>query len=155
MKFNKNKDIYICLLLCFLIGIASFGYFMYLDKGVLVVTSDFNSQQIPFLTALNHHFKNYTGSWCWNADLGTQIVGSYSFYNIGSPFVWLTFLFSKSCIPYLMGWLYILKYMTAGVTAYLYLKMFVKTVNLQSLEEFYIRFQNFKAQICFSSIFMI
>lgn len=145
MKCNKNKDIYICLLLCFLIGIASFGYFMYLDKGILVVKSDFNSQQIPFLTALNHSFKNYTGSWCWNADLGTQIVGAYSFYNIGSPFVWLTFLFPKSCIPYLMGWLYILKYMTAGVTAYLYLKMFVKNSKFAILGGILYSFSGFQS----------
>lgn len=126
MQRIKDKNIYICLTLCFVIGVAVFGYSMYLNGGVLIVREDFNTQQIPFLTALNHYVKNFTGPWCWNVDLGTQMVGAFSFYNLGSPFVWLTFLFPKSSVPYLMGWFYILKYMVAGVTAYLYLKRFVK-----------------------------
>ena len=145
MKCYKSKDIYICLLLCFFIGTAAFGYFMYLDKGALVIMADFNAQQIPFLTALNQHIKQFTGSWCWNVDRGTQIIGAYSFYNIGSPFVWITFLFPKSCIPYLMGWLYILKYMIAGVTAYLYLKMFVKNSKFAILGGILYSFSGFQS----------
>lgn len=126
MSQEKDKNIYICMALCFLAGIASFGYFMYSHNGILLLRDDFNYQQIPFLTALNRCVKNFTGTWCWNVDLGTQMVGAYSFYNLGSPFVWGTFLFPESWVPYLMGWFYILKYMVAGVTAYLYLRMFVK-----------------------------
>lgn len=122
----RDKNVYVCALLCFLIGIASFAYYMCLDGGILTVREDFNLQQIPFLTALNQYFKEPAGMWCWNADLGAQMIGAYSFYNMGSPFVWLSFLFPKGCVPYLTGWLYILKYMVAGITAYLYLRRFVK-----------------------------
>ena len=115
-----------CMLLCFLTGLASFGVCMYQDKGVFTVCADFNAQQIPFLTFLNSHFKNFSGTWCWNVDLGTQLVGAYSFYNLGSPFVWITFLFPKAAVPFLMGWMYILKYMAAGVTSYVYLRRFVR-----------------------------
>lgn len=114
------------MLLCLLTAAASLGYYMISDRGVFTVVADFNTQQIPFLTAMNHYLKNASGTWCWNADLGTQLIGGYTFYNIGSPFVWLTFLFPKTLVPYLTGWLYILKYMVAGLTAYLYLRMFIK-----------------------------
>lgn len=126
LKQPRDNNIYVCALLCFLVGVASFSYYMYLDGGVFTVADDFNVQQIPFLTALNHYVKNKSGMWCWNVDLGTQMIGAYSFYNLGSPFVWLTFLFPKSSVPYLTGWFYILKYVVAGITAYLYLRIFVK-----------------------------
>ena len=126
LKIIRDKNIYISMLACFLAGIASFGVVMYQNGGIFTVTADFNTQQIPFLTSLNGHFKNFAGTWCWNVDLGTQLIGGYSFYNLGSPFMWITFLFPKSSIPYLMGWMYILKYMVAGVASYLYLQRFAK-----------------------------
>lgn len=115
-----DRDMWKCICLCAVIGLLSFGGYIYLDGGVFVLRDDFNSQQIPFSTALNGALKHWSGEWCWNVDLGTQLIGGYSFYNLGSPFFWISLLFHKNSFPYIVGILYILKYITAGSTSYLY-----------------------------------
>lgn len=59
-------------------------------------------------------------------DLGSNFIGSYSFYLLGSPFFWLTLPFPTDFVPYLMGPLYILKFGCAALTAYLFLNYFLK-----------------------------
>lgn len=123
---RADKNLYLCICCCFLIALLAFGYYIGRDSGVFVLCDDFNTQQIPFHTALNGSLKELSGQWAWNKDLGTQLVGGYSYYNLGSIFFWITMPFDKNMFPYLAGWIYILKYVTAGITAYLYLKRFVK-----------------------------
>ena len=59
-------------------------------------------------------------------DLGTSLINAFSFYNLGSPFFWITMLFPGVAFPYLVGWIFILKYVFAAVTAHLYLRRFLK-----------------------------
>ncbi len=125
-KWHKNKYIYICLGMCFFIAMGSFGSYILQSKGALTLMTDFNSQQIPFSIAVNDAIKNYELGWLWNVDLGTNLIGAFSFYNLGSPFFWCSLLFSAEAFPYVVGWLFILKYVVAGTTAYLYIKRFVK-----------------------------
>ncbi len=66
------------------------------------------------------------GEWIWNVDLGSSFINAFSFYDLGSPFIWLSLLAPQGTFPYLAGFLCILKYMTAAVTAYLYLRVFIK-----------------------------
>ena len=125
-KEIKDKNIIIVAILCLIIGTVSFAYFIYVDNGAFTLVDDFNKQQIPFSTALNGLLKEYSGQWCWNLDLGTPIIYGFSFYNLGSPFFWITLLFDKGVFPYVVGAVFILKYMVAGVTAYLYIRIFLK-----------------------------
>lgn len=104
----------------------TFGYFIIKDKGFFTVIDDFNSQQLPFATAVwNMLHSGDIGEWSWNIDLGSSFINTFSFYDLGSPFIWLSFLAPKGVFPYLAGFLYIVKYVIAAATAYLYLRLFL------------------------------
>lgn len=120
-----DKNLWKCICLCAVVSLLSFSGYIYLDGGVFVLRDDFNAQQIMFSTALNGTLKQWSGEWCWNVDLGTQLVGGYSFYNLGSPFFWISLIFHKNLFPYIVGIIYMLKYIIAGSISYLYIKRFV------------------------------
>ncbi len=104
----------------------TFGYFIMKDKGFFTVVDDFNAQQLPFATAVwNMLHSGDAGEWIWNIDLGSSFINTFSFYNLGSPFIWLSLLAPRGVFPYLAGFLYIVKYVTAAATAYLYLRLFL------------------------------
>ncbi len=97
------------------------GYFLYLG--------DFNVQQIPFYQLAHEAVRNGNIFWNWHTDLGANFIGSYSFYLLFSPFFWLTLPFPNHMVPHLMGPLLILKTACASLTAYYYIKRFVKTTD--------------------------
>jgi len=113
----------------FLIGAFTAATFMVLYlvlDGAFMFYGDFNVQQIPFYIEANRAIRS--GSFLWNGttDLGVNFIGSYSFYLLGSPFFWLTLLFPAEWAGSSLGYLYILKFACASLTAYLYLQRFVK-----------------------------
>jgi hypothetical protein len=67
--------------------------------------------------------------WDWVTDMGSNFIGSYSYYMLGSPFFWLMCIFPSTWAPYLMAPIYIVKYIVAAVIAYAYLQRFVKNKN--------------------------
>lgn len=125
-KWYLDKYLYFCMAICFGMALLSIGYFIYRGNGIFTVRDDFNVQQIPFSIAVNDAVKNGQFGWMWNVDLGTNIIGAFSFYNLGSPFFWCSVLFPAECFPYIVGWLYMLKYVAAGMFAYLYIRRFVE-----------------------------
>ncbi len=115
------------LLLALATGLLSFGLFLFRNGGFFTLVDDFNAQQIPFTYAVSQALDaRPLGGWFWNIDLGTSLVGTFGFYNLGSPFFWLCCLLPLDAIPYALGWLYVLKYVVAAYTAYLYLERFAK-----------------------------
>lgn len=50
------------------------------EKGILSICDDYNTQMIPFATALNNSLKAGNGAWEWNIGLGAQRLGGYSYY---------------------------------------------------------------------------
>ena len=103
-----------------------FGYSIYRSKGFFTVVDDFNTQQLTFATDVwNMLHSGDPGEWIWNIDLGSSFITAFSFYNLGSPFLWLSLLAPRGSFPYLAGFLYILKYVAAAATAYLYLRLFL------------------------------
>ncbi len=86
---------------------------------------DYNVQQIPFYIQAHRALRNGEIFWNWNVDLGTSMVGSFSFYLLGSPFFYLTLPFPESFIPYMMPFLMALKYAVCSITAYLYIRKYV------------------------------
>ena len=46
----------------------------------------------------NAAVKSGQTGWNWYTDLGSNFIGSYSFYTLGSPFFWLSLYFSRSDI---------------------------------------------------------
>lgn len=103
--------------------------FIIVNDGIFLYFSDYNSQQIPFYQLCHDAIRS--GEWGFNifTDLGSDFIGSYSFYTLGSPFFWLTIPFPNDFVPYLMGPLLILKFSLTAVTGYCYVKMFVKNPN--------------------------
>lgn len=93
------------------------GYFFYYG--------DFIAQEIPFYQMVHDAIRQGNYLWSSTTDLGSGVIGSYSFYLLGSPFFWLTLPFPSEAVPYLMGPLFILKFGCAALTAYIYIKRYV------------------------------
>lgn len=117
-------------LMAFLIGLfisaCMIVPFIIKGHGVFTLIDDFNYQQIPFNMVSNSAIKNGDIYWNWYTDLGSNFIGSYSFYTLGSPFFWLSLIFPARIFPYLIGPFLILKYSIASLTAYMYIQRFVQ-----------------------------
>lgn len=100
--------------------------FMIFDNGYFLFYGDFNVQQVPFYQMVHDAIRRGDFGWSWTTDLGANFIGSYTFYNLTSPFLWLTLPFPSRVVPYLMGPLYMLKFACAAVGGYCYLKRYVK-----------------------------
>ncbi|WP_049945758.1 YfhO family protein [Butyrivibrio sp. LC3010] len=83
---------------------------------------DYNVQQIPFYTVAHRAIRNGDFFYLWNMDFGGSLIGSFSFYLLGSPFFWLTIPFPENAIPYLMPLLMAMKYGICAVTAYIFIR---------------------------------
>lgn len=125
MKILKN-NYFIAFMLSLLLGCLIIVPSIVAGNGILTLIADFNTQQIPFNEFLNTAVKNGDILWTWVNDLGSNFIGTFSFYNIGSPFVLLGFLFPANWFSYLIGPIFILKYAFAGLFSYLFLQQYVK-----------------------------
>ena len=124
--YYYKKTLFISLILSFLI-LAPFVIVEWIKTGapVFLYYGDYNVQQIPFYEHCVRMVHEGNFGWDWLTDLGSNFIGSYSYYLLGSPFFWLMCLFPASWAPYLMAPIYMLKFATAAVIAYAYLKRFV------------------------------
>ncbi len=95
-------------------------------SAVFLYYGDYNGQQIPFYEHCVRMVHEGSLGWDWVTDLGSNFIGSYSYYMLGSPFFWLMCCFPASWVPYLMAPMYMVKYVVAAVFAYAYLQRFVK-----------------------------
>jgi len=98
-------------------------------SAVFLYYGDYNAQQIPFYRHVVGAVHEGAFGWDWYTDLGSNFIGSYSYYMLGSPFFWLTACFPASWVPYLMAPMYMVKYIVASLLAYCYLQRFVKNKN--------------------------
>lgn len=120
-------------LVAILTAACLFVPYMVISEGYFTFYGDFNVQQIPFYQMCHQSIRTGDVNWNWLTDLGSDFVGSYAFYLLGSPFFWVTLLFPNSFVPYLMGPLLILKFAFAALTGYLYIRRFTKTAYAASL----------------------
>lgn len=97
--------------------------------GIFLYYGDYNAQQIAFYKHCVGMVREGNIGWDWFTDMGSNFVGSYSYYMLGSPFFWIMCLFPASWAPYLMGPMYIIKYIVAAMLAYAYLQRWVKNKN--------------------------
>ena len=109
-------------LICFFGSAIVFLPFVIKGNGVLSLCLDFDAQEIPFNIFVNREIKSRNVFFNWSTDIGSALIPSFSFYNIGSPFFWITLLFKPETFPYLVSFIFPLKYAVAGLTAYLWLE---------------------------------
>ena len=106
-------------LLALLPAILPFG-------GRFVTRGDYLEQQIPFILETRRVLLSGEPFWSWNTFLGANFVGSYSFYTLGSPFVWPLVLLPEAAVPYGISVMAVLKHAVCGLTAFLYLRRMVR-----------------------------
>ncbi len=109
----------LCALLSLLPAILPYG-------GMFVTRGDYLEQQIPFILETRRVLLSGTPYWSWNTFLGASFIGSYSFYTLGSPFVWPLILLPEAAVPYGISVMAVLKHAVCALTSYLYLKKMVK-----------------------------
>ncbi len=140
---NEKKQVLNVFLLGLLMATVMFLPYVIYDKGLFLYYGDFNVQQIPFYQLANEAVRSGNFGWNWHTDLGVNFVGSYSFYLLFSPFFWLTLFFPATATPYLMAPLLVLKFACASVTAFLYIKRFLKNRHFAMLFSFLYAFSGF------------
>lgn len=118
----------------FLLGLClSFLFFLpflIYDQGLFLYYGDFNVQQIPFYQMIHDSIRSGNFGWSHTTDLGVNMIGSYSFYLLGSPFFWLTLPFPSEAVPYLMAPLLMLKFACASLSGYIFLRRYVRNKDL-------------------------
>ena len=80
----------------FAIAAAALLPYMIRDGGLLLVAADFDAEQLSYNMLCNNAIKSGEVLWNWRIDIGSDFVSSFSFYTLGSPFFWLSFLFPAS-----------------------------------------------------------
>ncbi len=100
---------------------------MILTGGYFVYYGDFNSQQLPFYHLAHEAVREGAFGWNWKTDLGANFIGSYSFYLLGSPFFWVTALLPQGAVLYAIPYLLAAKHGFAALTAYAYIRRFVRS----------------------------
>lgn len=118
-------------LLAFLLGFGCLLFsllpIMIVENGYFIYGGDYNSQQINFYHTVNTAVRNGQFGWHWFTDLGTDLMTSYSFYLFGSPFFWLSAILPAGAVTYAMPVLLALKHGMASLTAYAYIRRFVRS----------------------------
>lgn len=130
---KTTKERYgVVFLLGFFIAIITLIPFIIIGKGTFLFYGDYNAQQIPFYNLVNDAVRSGQFGWSWYTDLGSDLLSSYSFYLMGSPFFWLSVILPRSMVTFSMSFLIALKYGFAALTSYIYIRKFVhgKTVAL-------------------------
>lgn len=113
-------------------------------SAVFLYYGDYNAQQICFYEHAIDMVRSGNFGWDWVTDMGSNFMGSYSYYMLGSPFFWMMCIFPSSWAPYLMGPMYIIKYMVAAILGYAYLQRFVKNKNFAIIGALLYSFSGFQ-----------
>ena len=113
----------------FLTAFAVMLPFIVYDSGYFLMYGDFNVQQYPFYMHAHNAILGGAIGWDFKTDLGVNFIGSYSFYNLGSPFFLLTLLLPSRAVPYAIGPLLALKVGCAAMTGYAYIRRFTRFDN--------------------------
>ena len=139
----KNKA-FLALFLALILGSLIILPNIIINKGVYSLDADFNYQQIPFNKMINDSIKEGSFLWTWFNEFGSNMIGTYGFYNIFSPFNIIGYLFPSDIFQYLIGPIYILKYGICGLTSFLFLKRYVKNKNYAVLGSLLYTFSGFQ-----------
>lgn len=149
-KWYKDHNFYKIVGICFLIALLGFSINIIRNGGLFAINTDYELQQTPINMAMGDAIKSGNTGFQWNIDLGTSFNTAYSYYNLYSPFFWVTIPFASFIIPYLLGFLYIVKFALMGGFAYLYIRRFTKEARTAMVGSLFYAFSGFGLScICF------
>lgn len=134
MPSDRRRTPYLeVFLIALFIALSFILPYMIIDKGLFLFFGDYDVQQVPFYMLVHDAIRSGNIRWSWVTDLGSNFISSYSFYNLGSPFFWLTVPLPNGWVPYTLGPLLALKIALAAVFAFAYISRFVHTPELAAL----------------------
>ena len=142
---KKNRLLMKCFLINLIIAMIAIVPFLIMEKGCFSLGTDYDNINMPLWTLCRKNIWQGNWQWSWSADLGTDFIGAFGYLALGSPFYWLTVLFPKIDYLYLGGWIYILKYAVAGLTAAIYLSRYEKKSHLIIMGSILYSFSGFQA----------
>ena len=125
-QYTKEKYLLAFLLGFFTLLLALIPV-MVCERGYFIYYGDFIAQQIPFYNLSNDAVRSGQLGWNWFTDLGSDWLTSYSFYLSASPFFWLTTILPRAAVSYSIPFLLALKHGVASLTAYAYIRRFVRS----------------------------
>lgn len=144
LKRLRNNKILISFLLSIILGSIIVIPNIIMGHGIYNLVADFNLQQIPFNMLINYSIKHGNILWTWFNEMGSNFIGTFSFYNLFSPFNIIGYLFPENWFPYLIGPIFILKYGVSGICSYLFLERYVKNKNYAILGSLLYTFSGFQ-----------
>ncbi|MBR4626213.1 MAG: YfhO family protein [Ruminococcus sp.] len=127
IRSRSGEKYHAAFLLGFVCLLFSLIPVMAVEKGYFIYGGDYNAQQINFYHTANTAVRSGQIGWHWFTDLGTDFMASYSFYLFGSPFFWLSTLLPAGAVTYALPVLLAVKHGLASMTAYAYIRRFVRT----------------------------
>ena len=98
--------------------------------GRYVTRGDYMEQQLPFILETRRILRGGLNAYSFNTFLGAPAVGSYSFYTLGSPFVWPLALLPQQLIPFGISVMAVLKHAVAALTSFLFFRKVVRDERL-------------------------
>ena len=101
MKKIIKNPLFLSFFLCLVLGACIIIPNIIVGGGIYHIIADLDFQDIPFQQLMNDSLKNGNFYYTWFNDLGSNFIGTYSFYNIFSPFTLLGLLFPSNWYPYL------------------------------------------------------
>lgn len=145
----KNKNIlknkkFQAFMLSFFVGMLITLPNIILGKGIFSLIADLNIQEIPFNMYINEAIKKGDVLWAWSNELGSNFIGTFSFYNLTSPFNIIGYFFPSDWFKYLLGPIFILKYAVAGLTSYMFIERYVKNKNYALIGSLLYAFSGFQ-----------
>ena len=112
-------------------------------RGDLWLSSDFLHQEISFILETKRMLSTGAPWWSWNTYLGSDFIGSYAFYTLTSPFVWLNCLFPESLIGYSVAITFVLKFLCLAWLSCVYLRKMRVSRNVSALGAYLFTFSSF------------
>lgn len=124
--YSKEKYL-MAFLMGFIVLLVALIPIMVCENGYFIYYGDYNAQQIPFNNLANDAVRNGQLGWNWFTDLGSDLLTSYSFYMIASPFFWITTILPRGLVTLSMPVLLALKHGMASLSAYIFIRRFVRS----------------------------
>ena len=124
VKSDKKKFAALAFIINLTIALAAFVPFIIKGGGMLSLGDDFDAQELVFGMLANREIKEFDIFFNWAIDMGSDFISALGFYNLGSPFFWITLPFKPEVYPWLVGWILILKYAFAGLFSYKWIERY-------------------------------